>query len=140
MGHPSEATVIQAHHHHVGLTVADFAAQAQWYEAAFGLVEVTGHQPTPQIRTAVLRAPNGLQLELIEAEGSERLRNFSDAQDAAFVQGYGHWAISVDDAVAVYYDLLAQGATSAREPAVGPTGRAFAYVKDPEGNLIELIG
>jgi catechol 2,3-dioxygenase-like lactoylglutathione lyase family enzyme len=136
---PVADSVVEATHHHVGLTVADFAKQARWYETVFGLREVASHQPSPLIRTAVLRAPNGLQLELIEAKGSERIRAFADAQDAAFVEGYGHWAIEVRDAVAAFHHLLAHGASAARAPMAGPTGLPFAYVKDPEGNLIELI-
>jgi catechol 2,3-dioxygenase-like lactoylglutathione lyase family enzyme len=55
-------------------------------------------------------------------------------------QGYGHWAVDVDDLEAAFTWLLSAGAIEVWPPAdaVAP-GARFAYVKDPEGNLIELI-
>lgn len=121
------------------MIVADLAAQAAWYERAFGLVEVAGHRPSPSIRTALLCAPNGLQLELIECVGSQRVHHFKDAAEAASVQGYGHWSLAVPDLAAAFGALIAAGAAIAKAPADGPDGARFAYVMDPEGNLIELI-
>ena len=55
-------------------------------------------------------------------------------------QGYGHWAVDVDDLDAAFAWLIDAGATEVWPPAdaVAP-GARFGYVKDPEGNLIELI-
>lgn len=131
--------LVTARHDHLGLVVQDLAAQAAWYRATFGLVETTGHQPTADIRTAVLRAPNGLQLELVQNAKSRREHLFKDAMEATFVQGYGHWAVEVDDLGQAYGALMGVGATMGRAPADGPDGSRFAYIKDPEGNLIELI-
>jgi catechol 2,3-dioxygenase-like lactoylglutathione lyase family enzyme len=88
----------------------------------------------------LLRSAGGLRLELIERAHSSRGRAFADALDASLSQGYGHWALQVDNLDHAFADLLAAGAqpVSAPAPAVEP-GARFAYVKDPEGNLIELI-
>jgi catechol 2,3-dioxygenase-like lactoylglutathione lyase family enzyme len=127
--------------HHVGLSVADLDAEQCWYEQALGLDEVVERfeLPDPHVRTVVLRARNGLRIELIERAGSHA-QPFDNPLDAALTQGYGHWAIEVDDLDEAFAELSAAGAqpVSPPAPAVQPGGR-FAYVRDPEGNLLELF-
>jgi catechol 2,3-dioxygenase-like lactoylglutathione lyase family enzyme len=126
---------------HVGLSVADLDRQRRFYADAFGLDEDAGHVEIPEarIRTAVLRGPTGLQIELIERGGSVP-QNFTDAYEGAGVQGYFHWALTVADLDQTIDGLLAAGATQVSAPAdaIRP-GFRYAYVKDPEDNLIELI-
>ena len=133
-------TVI-ARPHHVALSVADLDAQQHWYQQALGLTEVVERfeLPRPHVRTVVLRAPDGLRIELIEREGS-RAQSFSDPLQAALTQGYGHWALEVTDLDQTFAALSAAGAESVSPPAPAiQPGARFAYVRDPEGNLIELI-
>ena len=126
---------------HVGISVAKLDAAQNWYQEAFGLRQIQQFQlPELRVRTVLLEGPTGLRVELIERSGSARLRQFSDPLDATLVQGYGHWALQVVDLDRTFSGLLARGAkgVSPPAPAVKP-GDRFAYVKDPEGNLIELI-
>ena len=44
----------------------------------------------------------------------------------------------VDDCDAAYADLLARGAAPAVEPTDRPWGQRTAYVRDPDGHLVEL--
>jgi catechol 2,3-dioxygenase-like lactoylglutathione lyase family enzyme len=126
---------------HVGLSVADLDAQRRFYGNALGLVELEEHfeMPEAQIRSAILRSASGLKIELIERGGAAP-QEFTDPFDGAGVQGYFHWALRVDDVEEVFASVLAAGATEVSAPAdaVRP-GARFAYVKDPEGNLLELI-
>ncbi|MCU1463062.1 MAG: Glyoxalase/bleomycin resistance protein/dioxygenase [Acidimicrobiales bacterium] len=46
----------------------------------------------------------------------------------------------VDDVDAAYAELLAAGATPAVAPADRPWGQRTAYVRDPDGHLVELAG
>ena len=135
-------TTFEVRFHHVSLSVADLDAQKRWYQQALGFSEVIEQfeVPEPRVRTAVLRAPNGVQVELIERAGSGRTEVFGDPLDTARGQGYGHWALEVDDLEEAYAGLTRAGAQPIwpPAPAVQP-GARFAYVKDPEGNLIELI-
>src|ERR1700732_224138 len=130
-----------ARSHHIGLSVADLDAQQRWYQQALGLDEVVEHfeLPEPRGRTVVLRAANGLRIELIEREGSTA-QTFHDPLEAALTRGYGHWALEVEDLDQTVATLSAVGAepVSAPAPPVRP-GARFAYVRDPEGNLLELI-
>jgi catechol 2,3-dioxygenase-like lactoylglutathione lyase family enzyme len=127
---------------HVSISVADLDAQVAWYQRALGFAEVVEQYelPEPPVRTAVLQAAPGIRVELIERGGSERAGEYSDPLDMTRSQGYGHWAVDVDDLDTAFRWLLDAGATEVWPPAdaVAP-GARFAYVKDPEGNLIELI-
>ena len=126
---------------HVSISVSDLDAQVAWYRQALGFAEVIEQYqlPDPPARTAVLQAP-GIRIELIERAGSARTGTYSDPLDMTRSQGYGHWAVDVDDLATAFAWLLDAGATEVWAPAdaVAP-GARFAYVKDPEGNLIELI-
>lgn len=126
---------------HVGLSVADLDAQHRFYADALGLraVEERVDLPAAQVRTVLLRADNGLKIELIERGGSGR-QEFADPYDGAGTQGYFHWAVHVHDLDAAYERVLAAGARDVSAPApAARQGMRFAYVKDPEGNLLELI-
>jgi catechol 2,3-dioxygenase-like lactoylglutathione lyase family enzyme len=136
-GHDIALTV-----HHTSLSVADLDAQRAWYQQALGLRHVVEQYQLdqPAVRTAVLESDSGVRLELIERAGASRARAFTDPLDAASALGFGHWALTVRDLDAAFVAITAAGATPVWPPAdaVQP-GSRFAYVKDPEGNLIELI-
>ncbi|GAA1898330.1 VOC family protein [Asanoa iriomotensis] len=126
---------------HVGLSVADLDAQRRFYADALGLTEVEEQFALPEahVRSTILRAANGLKIELIERGGSAP-QEFEDPFHGAGTQGYFHWAVYVDDLDAAFAKLLDAGAREVSAPADGVRpGMRFAYVKDPEGNLLELI-
>jgi catechol 2,3-dioxygenase-like lactoylglutathione lyase family enzyme len=128
--------------HHVGLSVGNLDAQRRFYRDAFGLTpEQQAEMPRAGVRMAILHGPNGLRIELIERTGSTE-QNFADVYDGASVQGYFHFAVQVTDLDTTYDDVLSAGATSVSAPAAAMMlpGLRYAYVKDPEGNLIELLG
>jgi catechol 2,3-dioxygenase-like lactoylglutathione lyase family enzyme len=135
------AIPVVATENHVGLSVKNLDLEKQWYEKVFGMEEIQHFElPQPKVRTVLLRSPNGLGMELIEREGAIRKKDYKDALDAASDLGYGHWAIVVSDLKQAYQQLINAGAVSVSVPgpAVQP-GASFAYVKDPEGNLIEVM-
>ncbi len=128
--------------HHVGLSVGNLDAQRHFYRDAFGLTpEQQAEIPRAGVRMAILRGPGGLRLELIERSDSTE-HSFADVYDGASVQGYFHFAVHVADLDTAYEAVLAAGATSVSAPATAMMlpGLRYAYVKDPEGNLIELLG
>jgi catechol 2,3-dioxygenase-like lactoylglutathione lyase family enzyme len=66
--------------------------------------------------------------------------NAEPGADASRSQGYSHWALEVEDLDQTFAALSGVGAepVSPPAPAVQP-GARFAYLRDPEGNLLELI-
>ncbi|SDM94002.1 VOC family protein [Actinacidiphila guanduensis] len=132
--------------HHISLSVADLPALEAWYGRAFGLdrVEERLELPDAGVRTVVLSNPgdpDGLRVELVQRPGSEPAAP-ADAFAATAVQTYTHLALHVADLDAAFARLTGEcGAAPVSSPAPGVTdGMRYAYVADPEGNLLELIG
>lgn len=134
--------MIAARFHHVSLSVADLAAQEAWYGDAFGLAEVEERieMPTAGVRTAVLSDAAGLRVELVERSGSSPVTH-ADPFAATSAQTFTHLALRVADLDAAFASLTAErGAGVVSPPAPGASeGMRYAYVTDPEGNLLELI-
>ncbi|MGI5134238.1 MULTISPECIES: VOC family protein [unclassified Streptomyces] len=125
---------------HIGLSVADLDRQRRFYIEAFGFHE--GHRtefPEAGIRIALLIGPGGASIELTERAGSAP-QYFADPVEGAGVQGYFHWALTVDDLDAAVSTAVACGARTISPPAPARRpGIRFAYLADPEDNLVELL-
>jgi catechol 2,3-dioxygenase-like lactoylglutathione lyase family enzyme len=128
--------------HHISLSVADLDAEQAWYRAALGLTKTDEHLELPAagVRTAVLSDGGGLRVELTERAGSTPVLR-PDPYAATAAQTFTHLALQVPDLDAAFRRLTEEHAAAAvAEPGPGATsGMRFAYVHDPEGNLIELI-
>jgi catechol 2,3-dioxygenase-like lactoylglutathione lyase family enzyme len=124
---------------HVSLSVEDLDRQRRFYAEAFDLERVESQLELPQAKMIVLRATSGFGLELVARAGSTR-RSAPDALAAARQQGYFAWALLVDDLERSSACAIAAGATVVSPPAdARRPGIRFAYLKDPEGNLFELL-
>jgi len=128
--------------HHISLSVADLDAQETWYRDALGLTRTDERLDLPEagVRTAVLSDGAGLRVELTERAGSTPLP-YRDPYAATAMQTFTHLALQVPDLDAAFRRLTAEHAAPAvAEPGPGATsGMRYAYINDPEGNLIELI-
>ena len=127
---------------HVGLSVADLDAQAEWYSRALGLEQLEpGGIPAVGLRVVFLVDPeHKWALELLNRPGSRRKPRATSAPEHVLSQGYGHICLRVDDVDAQYERLMAAGATSIMEPGESPvSGVRMAFVADPEGNFIEML-
>ncbi|KAJ3494536.1 hypothetical protein NLG97_g4016 [Lecanicillium saksenae] len=131
---------------HIGLSVANLTTQTHFYQNVLGFDNILRKftiQVPHLFQVIQLQNPQGVIIELVSNEESTRQEIPKDPMDGSKLQGYFHWALSVGDLDEVY-DYIVQAGTGAR--AVSPpeadgfgSGR-FAYVSDPEGNLIELLG
>lgn len=130
---------------HAGLTVEDLDGAASFYERAFGFAsEFPFELGADGIRGVMLRHPEGARLELFsrpDARGGEQ-RGSTPIETIGF-RGYGHFALTVDaDGLdGVFAAAVQAGAAERVSPRPSPEpGIRFAFVADPEGNLIELVG
>ncbi|MEU2424326.1 VOC family protein [Streptomyces sp. NPDC007851] len=126
---------------HVGLNVRDLPAQLDWYRAAFALKTVFEFRlEGPGLTGVVLEHPHGWRLELLARPGSAPGLRAPDPMTAVLTEGYGHFAVTTPELDPVYTALVAHGAGEVLAPGPSPEpGVRMAWVKDPEGNLIELI-
>lgn len=115
--------------------VRDVRRAVEFYEAAFGLQR--GYI-----------APEGTYGEM--ATGETKLAFVADRQAEGLFEGtYRHndpalepagfeFALVVDDLDGAYERAVAAGATPLAPPAIQPWGQRIAYLRDPDGLLVEL--
>jgi lactoylglutathione lyase len=126
---------------HVGLSVADLEASREFYSRAFGFSPEFEFELKPHpIRGLMMRHSSGSRLELFEhSESSPGIQGLVP-NEAPRTRGYGHFALSAPDIGPVFSDALAAGASAIIEPSPSPEpGVRFAFLADPEGNLVELV-
>lgn len=126
---------------HVGLCVADLDAAEGFYGRAFGFTRQLAFELPPHpIRGLMLRHDSGMRLELFERAGSAPGIQGTTPIEALATRGYGHFALAAPDIDEVFAGALAAGASAMVEPSPSPEpGVRFAFLADPEGNLVELV-
>ncbi len=133
---------------HVGLTVRDFNRTVQFYWEVFGcpLVGVSDTPPDrirsffgvdaaePSLKIGWIRVPGGGVLEIF---------HFTPQQPAADVPwnrvGLTHFSLNVRNLRKWHAYLKAKGVEIVSEPERSPRGHSFFFVKDCDGNLIEMM-
>ena len=126
---------------HVGLSVGDLDAAGEFYSRAFGFAPQVAFELAPHpVRGLMLRHESGMRLELFERDGSTAGIQGASPIEALATRGYGHFAFAAPDIDAVFAGALEAGASAVLEPAPSPEpGVRFAFLADPEGNLVELV-
>jgi catechol 2,3-dioxygenase-like lactoylglutathione lyase family enzyme len=125
---------------HVALSVGDLEAMVTFY-AALGFDDVSrlDFGPAP-IRLATVVNRRGACLELTANDRSEPTPA-ADPIAASRRRGPFHFALRVEQLADAVQAAVSAGAALVEGPAVDSRGEAqFAYIADPEGNLIELVG
>jgi catechol 2,3-dioxygenase-like lactoylglutathione lyase family enzyme len=126
---------------HVGLSVADLEAAEAFYTTAFGFARQLTFELSPHpIRGVMLTHPSGFRMELIEHEASAPGLQGAAPIEAHATRGYNHFAVSSADIDLLWEQAIEAGATAVKPPADSPEpGVRFAFLADPEGNLVELV-
>jgi catechol 2,3-dioxygenase-like lactoylglutathione lyase family enzyme len=123
---------------HAGLSVADLDAAVAFWARAFGF-QVEFEFSLGEIRGVMLRGAEG-RVELFERPGSAGGLRAEDPISALGTRGYGHVALTAPDIEAPFARAIEAGATPKVTPRPSPEpGVRFAFLADPEGNLVELV-
>lgn len=139
---------------HVSLVANDWRRLADFYQRALGcrpipperdlhgdwISEATGI-PGARIRGIHLRLPGddpaGPTIEIFQYEPAE-----PSSEKPVNRPGYAHIAVAVDAVAAVSEAIVDHGGSAVgpvtRRPVPGAGTITFQYVRDPEGNVIEL--
>jgi predicted enzyme related to lactoylglutathione lyase len=146
--------IILAKFVHANIVAQDWQRLAQFYEKAFGCVPVPPERdlqgqwlddgtglPGAHIRGIHLRLPgygdDGPTLEIFQYN-----RQAARPETAINRPGFAHIAFAVDDVAAARASVVDAGGGTVGEvvslqvPGAGTVD--FAYVTDPEGNIVEL--
>jgi lactoylglutathione lyase len=114
--------------------VADVPATVAFYEEAFGLrrrwLRDEGDYAQMDTGAVVLQ----FAVESAAPTSGLKIRPHRADEDAAAVQ----LGLTADDVPAAYRRAVAAGATAVAEPVTKPWGQIVAYVRDPDGILVEL--
>ena len=137
---------------HIGLTVSDIDRTIEFYKKYFGFeVELSGQFPDgffdakPSLyqlnagagsKIAIINSPDGVALELFQ---------FFDQTPFKAAKwdtpGYHHICLKVDDIHAKYEEMKKDGIEFYFEPDYmgdPKDDRYWVFLKDPDGNMIEL--
>jgi catechol 2,3-dioxygenase-like lactoylglutathione lyase family enzyme len=134
---------------HVGITVRDFNEFVRFYWDVFGcpLVGVSDSPsdrvrsffgvdaPAPSCKIGWIRVPGGAVLEIFEFQPQQPL-----VQGPWNRVGLTHFSLNIRNAHKWHDYLKRKGVTIVSEPAQSPNGgQWFFFVKDCDGNLIEMM-
>ena len=131
--------------HHVGITVSDLDRAVEFYREAIGLdvvaeFSVGGDAFATGVGVDGARADfvhldaDGVRLELVSYDSTERPGERTRIDTA----GATHVGLAVDD-VASCYAALPDHVETVSEPQTTDSGTTIFFVRDPEGNLVEVL-
>ena len=131
--------------HHVGITVSDLDRAVEFYAETFDL-DVVAEFTVGGDAFAEAVAVDGAAAEFahLDADGVRvELVAYDPAVDSGGDpelnrQGATHLGLTVDDVEAFYADL-ADGVETLSPPRTTESGTTVLFVRDPEGNLIEVL-
>jgi catechol 2,3-dioxygenase-like lactoylglutathione lyase family enzyme len=138
---------------HTGITVSNLDRSLAFWRDVLGFeLSHTAHQtgelareitgvPGSEIKLAVLKAPGGHKVELLEYLGPPDRKKNVNLRPCDV--GSVHVALLVDDLNAVLNTIAAAGWKAAGKPQTlksGPNaGKRVVYVRDPDGTTIEFM-
>ena len=133
---------------HIGLTVSDFSKSVKWYNEIFGL-HLIDHNNLPEqqvnhlkdlygvenmsLKLGFLRAPGGGVIEIFEFDEMKNSKKM-----LWNIPGPTHITFDVKNVQKWYKHLKAKDVFFFSEPQ-NTKGADWVFLKDPDGNLIELI-
>ena len=134
--------------HHTGFVVRDLEASTRFYTEIVGLkvldtrerighaiAQVVGYE-NAHLKAVDVGMGDGHKLELIQYVNPSP---GDRATDERSVIGGSHLCFQVDDIHATHKRLTENGATELNPPAEIAPGRWACYMRDPDGNWIELV-
>lgn len=131
--------------HHVGMTVADLERAVEFYRDVLGLAVLdrfgvsgeafaTGVGVEGATGEFVHLDAGGARIELIEYDPEGERRTAADVNQP----GATHVGLSVSD-IDGFYEGLPDSIETVSEPRTTESGARILFVRDPEGNLVEII-
>jgi glyoxylase I family protein len=123
--------------HHFSFACADPIAIERWYTKHFGFTRKRVYVPGPD-QVVVIGTTDGAALELFPAKEERPVP--PAGEDGPWYPGYRHLAFLVDDLDAKLAELGDEGPITLGPIDFGDfvPGMRTAWVRDPEGNIVEL--
>jgi len=131
--------------HHTGITVSDLDSAIEFYTQLLDCTVETRFTVSGKALGTAVKSDGvtgsfahldsgGTRIELVEYEPSSAPR----ARASLTQPGATHVAFSVDD-VDAFVDDLSEEIERLSEPQTTESGTRIVFVRDPDGNLVELL-
>jgi lactoylglutathione lyase len=119
---------------YVGLYVKDVPQSIDFYERAFGVVRrhITNQKEYGELQTGTTRL-GFINKELVERVAKGSTFTGSDVPPSGSEIGF-----VTTDVAGLYQRALSAGAVPVSAPAEKPWKQTVAYVRDPDGHLVEI--
>jgi len=119
---------------HVGIRVADLERSRAFYQK-LGFEFIMG--PVGPEPVAIMEHPCGININFIlNADPSATTNMLMDIPQKH--PGYTHMALEVTDIESVKHQLIELAIPLSGEPITIDNGSVFIFIRDPDGNVIEL--
>jgi catechol 2,3-dioxygenase-like lactoylglutathione lyase family enzyme len=126
--------------HHVALTVKSLKSSIYWYTKVFDLKIEKQFRNKLSGAEVVWLSNKELRLEIFHFKNGKPLPSYRRALSHDLrVSGIKHFAIQVADLSGTLHRLVSRGVEVETPITLGNSGYNYAFIKDPTGNLIELI-
>ena len=120
--------------YHVAYTVADLDASLAFYRDGLGCPEYFRlNRDDGSLMLIYLKVGDAGCIELFPGGDGPAV------ETPAGKSGYRHLCLEVDDMDATLADLATRGITPDSGPRTGKDGNVQAWIRDPDGNRIELM-
>ena len=119
---------------HIGLTVKDLNKSTEFYTKVLDFKEGKKFEYAERGMTIQFLNTGGVQLELFGHS-----KEVSEAEKKPLQTGVAHIAFEVENLNETYEKLKARGVEFEREPRVAMMGQRIVFLKDPDGNRLELV-
>ena len=131
--------------HHVGTTVADLERAVDFYRDVFGFDVLGRFSISGEAFATGVGVPNATgEFAHLDADGVRvELVEYDPAGEACVAErinqrGAKHLGFGVED-VDSFYEGLPDDVETLSEPQTTASGSRICFVRDPEGNLVEII-
>jgi catechol 2,3-dioxygenase-like lactoylglutathione lyase family enzyme len=137
--------VTQPTAHHVGTTVSDLDRAVEFYRDVLGFELLSEFTVSGESFATGVGVPgatgefahldaDGVRVELVEYDPEGE----SCTAESVNQRGAKHMGFEVDD-VEAFYEALPDDVETVSEPQTTSSGARILFIRDPEGNLIEII-
>lgn len=126
--------------HTVVISVGDIAAADRWYTDMLGFVRSNALSYPENGLQLVFLSQGAFRIQLVQKKDSRPGPERPDPPQNAAVQGIMQVAYEVDDLDALHADMVRKGVKIVWALQSRPEiGVRFFFVRDPEGNLVQLV-
>lgn len=133
----AQPAVPSVQHFMMGISVADIDKMTKWYGDMLGF-KVTKDLAMGQGGKLHFLENGNERLELVYQPGSKTAEQKGFPPNAG-IQGYVQLTMEVPDLDAARTALIAKGVAPTAITPIPPLGIRVFFMRDPEGNLVELV-